>query len=40
LSGKPVELEGRNLAAFEAKLSKLKAAQPAEAPDEPEPPVS
>ncbi len=34
LAGGPVTLEGRNLAAFEAKIAKLQAAVPAEAPDE------
>jgi len=38
LSGAPVELSGRNLAAFDAKVAKLKAAVPTEAPDEPLPP--
>ncbi len=40
LAGKPVQLEGRNLAAFEAKISKLQAAVPAEAPDELAPPTA
>jgi thymidylate synthase (FAD) len=35
LSGRPVSLEGRALATFEAKVAKLKAAQPAEPPEEP-----
>ncbi len=34
LAGGPVTLEGRTLAAFEAKIAKLQAAVPAEAPDE------
>ena len=34
LAGGPVTLEGRNLAAFEAKIAKLQAAVPAETPEE------
>lgn len=34
LDGKPHDLEGRNLAIFEEKLSKLRSAQPAETADE------
>ena len=40
LSGNPIELTGKNLAAFEAKVSKLKAAEPAEEPEEFIPPTS
>ena len=36
LNGKPIHLEGRNLAAFEAKIAKLHAAVPAETPDDPQ----
>lgn len=36
LKGQETGLEGRPLAIFEEKLSKLRSAQPAEAPDEPE----
>ncbi len=36
LAGKAVALEGRNLAAFEAKIAKLRAATPVDAPDEPQ----
>ena len=39
LSGEPIELTGRNLASFEAKVAKLKAAVPAEQPDELIPPT-
>lgn len=39
LGGREIELTGRNLAAFEAKLAKLKSAVPAEQPDEITPPT-
>ena len=39
LRGREVELTGRNLAAFEAKLEKLQSAVPAEQPDEITPPT-
>ncbi len=37
MSGNPVELEGRNLAQFEEKIAKLRAATPIEQLDDPEP---
>jgi len=40
LAGKPVSLEGRALAQFEAKLAKIRSSVPVEAPDEPELPTA